>query len=249
MHSQRRWGWLNSSSPPVGFQEFADSFLTAHRSRVYGVYRDPFPRGPGEDSCVHRTQVVYVGCTEISGLQVGRCWPSSLCSIYIYCVCRLDSHHYFRCDVCDVCDVCVCVLLVFVFGIECYAVIIEDIIYIIQMYIFYIWTQYMFIYTCLHLRFVWLKCPELASWAFLPVEKSHMRTQEHEEYLRRRKSESPLPAVSQWFLASTPWRYRFQCSTTRWWQLKYLLFSPWTLGKWSNLTCANFSDGWRSTTN
>ena len=31
-----------------------------------------------------------------------------------------------------------------------------------------------------------------------------MRTQEHEEYLRRRKSESPLPAASQWFLGAAP---------------------------------------------
>ena len=30
---------------------------------------------------------------------------------------------------------------------------------------------------------------------------------------------------------------------TRWWRLKYLLCSPRNLGKWSNLTCAYFSDG------
>ena len=31
--------------------------------------------------------------------------------------------------------------------------------------------------------------------------------------------------------------------TTRWWQLKHFLFSPLTLGKWSNLTTAYFSNG------
>ena len=31
---------------------------------------------------------------------------------------------------------------------------------------------------------------------------------------------------------------------TGWWQLKYVLFSPRSLGKWSNLTCAYFSDMW-----
>ncbi len=30
---------------------------------------------------------------------------------------------------------------------------------------------------------------------------------------------------------------------TRWWQLKYFLFSPRSLGRWSKLTCAYFSNG------
>ena len=59
-------------------------------------------------------------------------------------MCLLDSHHYFRCDVCDV---CVGVLLVFLFGIECYAAIIEFIfyintdVYISHMYIICLYTR------------------------------------------------------------------------------------------------------------
>lgn len=39
---------------------------------------------------VHQTQVVYVGCTEISGLQMGRCvgWtPISISGVMCLCVC------------------------------------------------------------------------------------------------------------------------------------------------------------------
>ena len=45
-----------------------------------------------------------------------------------------------------------------------------------------------------------LKCPELALLLHFSQWKRTC-VQEHEEYLRRR--ESPLPAASQWFLAST----------------------------------------------
>ena len=80
---------------------------------------------------VHQTQVVYVGCTEISGLQMGRCvgWtPISISGVM--CVC-----------------VCVGVLLVFLFGIECFAAIIEYIYILLYRCIYFTYGHNICLYT------------------------------------------------------------------------------------------------------
>ena len=46
------------------------------------------------------------------------------------------------------------------------------------------------------------------------------------------------------FLETPTCREMIKQYKTRWWQLKYFLFSPRSLGKCSNLTCAYFSNGW-----
>ena len=54
------------------------------------------------------------------------------------------------------------------------------------------------------------------------------------------------PYSNNWWLSGGPLCMQPRCFS-RWWQLKYFLFSPWSLGKWSNLTSIFFR--WVETTN
>lgn len=130
MHTQRCWGWLNSSSPPVGFPKSAPILswrLIGQEFTEFTVILSP------EDPEKTHVSTAFRSPPDPGGV----CWLYWDLRTSNGQMCRLDSHHYFRCDVC----VCVCWCAV---GVSFWHWMLRSnnwiYIYIIQMYIFYIWT-------------------------------------------------------------------------------------------------------------